>query len=106
MTYAVTSTLILSPMLWEATVRFQSIPATASASILVAFIVMTLVLASRHELQAIPWIGTAAAASTAIALIIGTRELIPLTLALLAIAAAVETSACFGHELTFRSSPP
>ena len=104
-TYAVTSTLILSPMLWEATVRFQSMPATASASILVAFIILTLVLASRHELQVIPWIATLASASTAIALIIGTRELIPLTLALLAIAAAVETSACLGHELTFRVIP-
>lgn len=104
-TYAVTSTLILSPMLWEATVRFQSMPATASASILVAFIVLTLVLASRHDLQVIPWIATLASASTAVALIVGTRELIPLTLALLAIAAAVETSACLGHELTFRIIP-
>jgi hypothetical protein len=104
-TYAVTSTLILSPMLWEATVRFQSMPATASASILVAFIVLTLVLASRHDLQVIPWIATLASASTAVALIVGTRELIPLTLALLAIAAAVETSACLGHELTFRVIP-
>ena len=104
-TYAVTSTLILSPMLWEATVRFQSMPATASASILVAFIVLTLVLASRHDLQVIPWIATLASGSTAVALIVGTRELIPLTLALLAIAAAVETSACLGHELTFRVIP-
>jgi len=104
-TYAVTSTLILSPMLWEATVRFQSMPATASASILVAFIVLTLVLASRRDLQVIPWIATLASASTAVALIVGTRELIPLTLALLAIAAAVETSACLGHELTFRVIP-
>ena len=104
-TYAVTSTLILSPMLWEATVRFQSMPATASASILVAFIVLTLVLASRHDLQVIPWIATLASASTAVALIVGTRELVPLTLALLAIAAAVETSACLGHELTFRVIP-
>jgi hypothetical protein len=104
-TYAVTSTLILSPMLWEATVRFQSMPATASASILVAFIVLTLVLASRHDLQVIPWIAALASASTAVALIVGTRELIPLTLALLAIAAAVETSACLGHELTFRVIP-
>ena len=104
-TYALTSTLILSPMLWEATVRFHSMPASASASTLVAFMILTLVLASRHELQVIPWIATLAAASTAIALIIGTRELMPLTLALLAIAAACETSVCLGHELTFRIIP-
>jgi hypothetical protein len=104
-TYAVTSTLILSPMLWEATVRFQSMPATASASILVAFIVLTLVLASRHDLQVIPWIATLASVSTAVALIVGTRELIPLALALLVIAAATEASLCLGHELTFRVIP-
>jgi hypothetical protein len=104
-TYALTSTLILSPMLWEATVRFQSMPVSASACILVAFVALTLVLASRQELQVIPWIATLAAATTAIALIIGTRELIPLTLALLAIAAASETSVGLGHELTFRIIP-
>lgn len=104
-TYALTSTLILSPMLWEATVRFQSLPASASATILVAFMVLTLVLASRHELQVIPWIATLASVSTAIALIIGTRELVPLTLALLAIAAACETTVSLGHELTFRIIP-
>jgi hypothetical protein len=43
--------------------------------------------------------------STAIALIIGTRELVPLTLALLAIAAACETTVSLGHELTFRIIP-
>lgn len=104
-TFAITSTLILSPMLWEATVRFQSMPAWATASTLVAFVVLTLVLASRDELQLIPWVATLAAASTAIALIIGTHELVPLTLALLAIAAVAETSACLGHELTFRVIP-
>lgn len=104
-TYALTSTLILSPMLWEATVRFQSMSPSASAVVLVGFTILTLVLASRHELQVIPWIATLAAASTAIALIIGTRELIPLALALLVIAAATETSLCLGHELTFRVIP-
>ena len=104
-TYALTSTLILSPMLWEATVRFQSMSPSASAMILVVFTILTLVLASRHELQVIPWIATLAAASTAIALLIATRELIPLTVALLAIAAATETSVCLGHDLTFRIIP-
>ena len=103
-TYAVTSTLILSPMLWEATVRFQSMPASATATILVAFIILTLALASRHELQVIPWIAILASASTAIALIIGTRDHTSHS-GPLAIAAAVETGACLGHELTFRIIP-
>jgi hypothetical protein len=104
-TYALTSTLILSPLLWEATVRFQAMSPSSSAMVLVGFTLLTLVLASRHELQVIPWVATLAVASTAIALIIGTRELVPLALALLAIAAASETSVCLGHELTFRVIP-
>ncbi len=104
-TYAVTSTLILSPMLWEATIRFQSLSATSSAAVLVAFMILTLALAARRELQLIPWVAILATATTALALMIGTRELVPLTAALLAIAAATEISACLGHELTFRIIP-
>lgn len=103
--YALSSTLMLAPMLWEATVRFHSMPVSASAAVLVAYMVLTLVLASRQELQAIPWIATLAAASTAIALIVGTRELMPFALAMLAIAGAAEVSVCLGHELTFRVIP-
>lgn len=103
--YALTSSLILSPMLWEATVRFQVMSPTVSATVLVLFIGMTLALASGHNLQLIPWVATLAAVSTAIALIIGTRELVPLTLALLAIAAATEITACLGHDLAFRIVP-
>jgi len=104
-TYAVTYAMILSPLLWEATVRFHSISPSVSAAALVAYIILTLVLASGHELQLIPWVATLAAVSTAIALIIATRELVPLTLALLAIAAVTEISVCLGHQLTFRAIP-
>lgn len=104
-TYAVTSTLILSPLLWEATVRFQSISPSVSGATLVAYIILTLVLATSRELQLIPWVATLATLSTAIALIIATRQLVPLTLALLAIAAVTEISVCLGYELTFRVIP-
>ena len=104
-TYAFTSALILSPMLWEATVRFQSLPTSAGAISIVAFVVLPLGLASRHSLQLIPWIAVLAAVSTDIALIIATRELVPLTLALLAIAAVTEILACFAPPTTFRAIP-
>ena len=104
-TYTITSALILSPLLWEATVRFHAMSASASAAVLVAFIILTLILAAGHELQLIPWVATLATAGTAIALIMATRELIPLSAALLGIAAATEISACLGHEVTFRAIP-
>jgi len=104
-TYAVTSVLILCPMLWEATVRFQSMSPTASAVVLAGFAALTLVLAAGRELQLIPWVAMLGTASTSIVLIIGTRQLIPFTAALLAIAAVTEISLCLGHELTFRAIP-
>src|SRR5581483_6048841 len=104
-TYAITSAGILCPLVWESTVRFHVLPATAGAAVLVGFLVMTLVLADRHDLQLTPWITTLSVVITAIALIIATHELVPLTWALLAVALATETNACAGHVMTFRAIP-
>lgn len=104
-TYAVTSALIFSPLLWESTARFQVLsPALASAA-LVAFVALSLVLAWRRELQLIPWIATLSAVFVAVALIIETHDLVPLTAALLAVALATEADACLGHRLTLRAIP-
>ena len=103
--YAITSAGILGPLVWESTVRFQVLSATAGAAVLVGYLVMTLALADRHELQLTPWITTLSVVITAIALIIATRQLIPLTCALLAVALATETNACVGHVMTFRGIP-
>ena len=89
-TYALTSTLILSPMLWEATVRFEAMSASAAAGTLAMFMILTLSVATARGLQLISWIAALGTVSTAFALIIGTRELIPLAVALLVIAAVEE----------------
>lgn len=102
-TYAVTATLILAPMLWESTVRFQVLAPTFTAIVLVAFVVLALALAWQRNLQLIPWIATLSAVITAFALIIATRELVPLTAALLAVALATEVSACLEHHLSLRA---
>jgi hypothetical protein len=104
-TYALTSTLILSPMLWEATVRFEAMSASAAAGTLALFMILTLSVATARGLQLISWIAALGTVSTAIALIIGTRELIPLAAALLVIAAASELTLCLGYEVTFRVVP-
>jgi hypothetical protein len=104
-TYGVTSALILSPLLWESTVRFQVLPPAFSAFVLVAFVVLALALSWQHNLQLIPWIAALATVITALALIIATRELVPLTAALLAVALVTEVTACLEHRLSLRAIP-
>ncbi len=104
-TYGITSALILSPLLWESTVRFQALSPPFSALVLVAFVVLALALAWQHNLQLIPWVATLASVFTALALIIATHELVPLTAALLAVALATEIAACLGHRLSLRALP-
>jgi hypothetical protein len=104
-TYGITSALILSPLLWESTVRFQVLSPAFAALVLVAFVVLALALAWQHNLQLIPWVATLASAFTALALIIATHELVPLTAALLAVALATEIAACLGHRLSLRALP-
>lgn len=103
--YAVTSALILSPMLWESTVRSQVLSPAAAAAVTVAFVVLAISLAWRDNLQLIPWVATLTSVITALALIVETHELLPLTTALLAVAAITEAAACLGHRLTLRAIP-
>jgi hypothetical protein len=104
-TYAITSALILSPLLWESTVRFQVLSPAYAAFVLVAFVVLAVALAWQGNLQVIPWVATLATVGTALALIIATRELVPLTAALLVVALATEIAACLGHRLSLRAVP-
>ncbi|MFI5102764.1 MAG: hypothetical protein ACHP9V_05260 [Terriglobales bacterium] len=104
-TYAITAALILSPLLWESTVRFQVLWPAFTAAVLVAFVVLALALAWRRNLQAIPWVATVAAVATALALIVATRDLVPFTAALLAVALAAEVVVCLEHRLTVRAVP-
>ncbi|HTT24748.1 MAG TPA: hypothetical protein VMG82_37880 [Candidatus Sulfotelmatobacter sp.] len=103
--YAVTSALILSPLLWECTVRFQVLSPVVAAAVTVAFVVLAIALAWREDLQLIPWVATLGSVITALALIIETHELVPLTAALLAVALITESTACLGHRLTLRAIP-
>ena len=104
-TYAITAALILSPLLWESTVRFQVLSPVFSAAVLVAFVVLALALAWRQNLQAIPWVATLAAVITALVLIIATHELVPFTAGLLAVALATEVVVCLGRQLSVRAVP-
>jgi hypothetical protein len=104
-TYGITSALILSPLLWESNVRFQVLAPTFTAFVLAGFVVLALALSWKRNLQAIPWIATFSAVTTALALIIATHELVPLTAALLAMAFATEAARCLDHPLSLRAVP-
>ncbi len=100
--FALTAALILPPLLWEGTVRFQVLSAGFAAAVLVGAVVLSLSLAWKESLEVIPWIGTVAAVGTAIALIIATHELRALTMALLAMALVTEVAASSGRWLSLR----
>lgn len=91
--YAATAGLILLPMLWEATVRFKVLEPRVTASLLIAFVAAGAALAWARDRTALMWVTTLPAAIAAVALIVTTGELTPFTIALLAIAAVVETAA-------------
>lgn len=99
-TYGITAALILAPLLYESTVRFQLLSVTSTSGVLVAFVILVLVLAWRSNLQVLPWVGTLASIAIVWALIFSTHELVPLTIALLAFALATEVAACLGHRLS------
>lgn len=100
--YAITATLILCPLLWESTVRFQLLSPSAAASVLVGFVMLSLGLARKHNLQVLPWMATLGSVATAWALLVKTHAIVPLTVALLAIALGTELAACLGQRFSLR----
>jgi hypothetical protein len=90
--YALTSALILAPLLWEATVRFKVLPPVATAAILVAYVLLDSILP----------IASLTAIGAALALMISTGDLVTFTTALLAIATIVEVIVCLGYRTKAR----
>jgi hypothetical protein len=95
--YSLTAVLILSPLLWEATVRFHTVSPWQTSVILVAFNLIGLTVSWRKDLVVVATISTVAGIGTAAALLVATCDVLPFTFAFLAIAAAIETCACFNH---------
>jgi hypothetical protein len=105
-TYAVTASLILTPLLWESTVRFNALPPAATAAILTAFFAVGFALSWKREITApspVAAVTAAASLATALVLMISTGDLLPFELAIVAIAAAVEAGATVGHGRNLRA---
>jgi hypothetical protein len=91
--YAVTSALILAPMLWELTLRFKVLPAAATAGVLIAFVAVASALAWKRNLTPVVWIANIAGVFTALGLMIATHALAPFIAALLIMAVVSEFAA-------------
>lgn len=100
--YGLTAALVIAPMLWETTVRFQVLPPNVTAAALVVFVALGAALAWPRNLTIITWITTLAGVATALALIVATRAVVPFTASLLVIAVVIEYAACRDHWLSER----
>src|ERR1017187_4798614 len=96
---SLTAVLVLCPLLWEATVRFRAIDPGAAAAILLLFAVFGMAISWRKSLLIVSTFATLAALGTAAALLLATHDVLPFTFLFLAVAAAIEASACLGHSL-------
>jgi hypothetical protein len=100
--HGLTAALILSPMLWEVTVRFRTFSAPVASAVLVLFAVWGLAIGWQRKLAAIAWIGTLAGVLTATALYRETHDAAAWSVSTLVIAAAVECCACRNRWLGLR----
>jgi hypothetical protein len=100
--YALTSALVLGPLLWEATARFHAVTAWTAAGVLFGFTLLGLAISWRKNLLIVATIPTIAGLATAGALLVATRDVVPFMVVILAVAAAVEVSACLEHWLSER----
>ena len=91
--YAGTSVLILIPMLWELTLRFNFFSAAMAAAVLGVFVVASFFLAWRRHFAAVTWVTTAACSTAALIMAIATHDLVPFILAILAMTVASEAAA-------------
>lgn len=96
---ALTSVLIMAPLLWEATLRFGAVTSWQTAGILVLFAVFGLGISWHKNLTAVALISSLAGLFLSGALLLRTHDLLPYTTTLLVLALAVEASACLEHYL-------
>jgi len=100
--FALTAAAILAPLLWEGTARFHELTPSFTVLVLVGFVLLSLALAWKENLQVVPWIAVVVTVLMMLALLPATRELKILTMGLLAIAFITELAGWNGHWLGLR----
>ncbi len=97
-TYACTSALILAPMLWELTLRFNVLPATVSAAVVCGFVLAASALAWKRDLAPVLWVANFTAVAIALTLAIATHQILPFAGVLLLMVLIGEYAAGRNHE--------
>src|SRR5262249_7049764 len=92
--YGATAAAIVFPMFWETTVRLQVLAPGVTAVLLTSFAVAGAIAAWRASLVGIVWITAGVGAASALALMLATQHVLPFATCLLAIALALEVTAC------------
>jgi hypothetical protein len=100
--HGITAACIVAPLLWEATVRFHTVPVAASATVLAVFVILGQILAWYHDHSALAGVTAFAGCATALALIVATLNPLPFSIALVFAAAVVEYGAWRGSALAWR----
>ena len=100
--HSLTAVLVLCPLLWEATVSFHAIGPWPAAAVLLLFAVFGMAISWRKNLLIVSTFATVACLGTAAALLLATHDVLPFTFLFLAVAAAIEASACLEHWLSER----
>jgi hypothetical protein len=100
--HGLTSVLVLSPLLFEATTRFHAISTWTAGALLLAFTLFGLAVSWRKDLLIVATFATLAGLGTSAALLRTTQDVLPFTFVFLAIALAMEVSACLNHWLSER----
>jgi hypothetical protein len=91
------SMLIIGPLLWEACVRLKAMSTWTSAGVLAGTAFIALALSWRKRGIIISAVVLVSSTLLAAALLVATHDLLPFTLALLALAAAAEFATCRDH---------
>ncbi len=100
--YAGTSALILAPMLWELTLSFKLLSASAAAALLAVFVLAATALAWKQDRAPVYWTANATAAAAALALSVATHAMLPFLAALLLLALIAELAAGRNHQSSLR----
>ena len=91
--YAATSALILTPMLWELTLRFQVLPTSITAALLTGFVLAAAALSWQRNLAAVMWVAVVSAVLSALGLLAAAHDPVPFVSALLVMACVAEVAA-------------
>jgi hypothetical protein len=99
---SLTAVLVLSPLVWEATARLHTIGLWMAAAILLVFAIFGMAISWRKSQSIVSTFATLAALGTAAVLLLAMHDVLPFTFLSLAVAAAIEASACLEHGLSER----